>query len=154
VTLFIPPTIDPPAHPLGVMASLRAVRRNTLSVLPAITYTQEIVSGITGPGRWHMVQGPEGLKRVFLDNVENYPKSEVMIRMLRSAVGKSLFTSEGVVRWRWQRRAFAPVFASRNVRSLAPMITKTAAVNPLRIAGRLSLATLGRSCLLNETRNP
>lgn len=88
MTLFIPPTIDPPAHPLGVMASLRAVRRNTLSVLPAITYTQEIVSGITGPGRWHMVQGPEGLKRVFLDNVENYPKSEVMIRMLRSAVGE------------------------------------------------------------------
>ena len=44
-----------------------------------------------------MVQGPEGLKRIFLDNVDNYPKSEVMIRMLRPAVGYSLFTSEGAI---------------------------------------------------------
>ena len=133
MTLFSPPTIEPPTRPLGVIASLRAVRRNALSVLPAITYTQEIVSGTTGLGRWHMVQGPDGLKRVFLDNVENYPKSEVMIRMLRSAVGESLFTSEGP-RWRWQRRAIAPVFASRNVRLLAPLMTKTAERASARIA--------------------
>ena len=30
------------------------------------------------------------MRRVFLDNVENYPKSEVMVRMLRPAVGDSL----------------------------------------------------------------
>jgi hypothetical protein len=29
-----------------------------------------------------MVQGPAGMRRVFLDNAANYPKSEVMIRML------------------------------------------------------------------------
>ena len=101
---FIPPTIAPPTEELGVIASLRAVRRNVLSVLPDLSYTQPIVSGRTGPARWHMVQGAEGLKRVFLDNVGNYPKSAVMIRMLRPAVGASLFTSEDAD-WRWQRRA-------------------------------------------------
>ncbi|MGR3342185.1 MAG: cytochrome P450 [Paracoccaceae bacterium] len=125
MTNFVPPTINPPAYPLGIFASLRAVRRNVLSILPGIAFTQPIVTGRTGPARWHMVQGPEGLKRVFLDNVENYPKSEVMIRMLRSAVGSSLFTSEGP-QWRWQRRAIAPVFALRNVSALAPIMTRTA----------------------------
>ena len=133
MTAFIPPTIDAPREPLGVLASLRAVQKNALSILPSISFTQPIVSGRTGLGHWHMVQGPEGLRRIFLDNVDNYPKSEVMIRMLRSAVGESLFTSEGP-RWRWQRRAIAPVFATRNVRSLAPMMTQTAERATTRIA--------------------
>ncbi|MFP4537674.1 MAG: cytochrome P450 [Dichotomicrobium sp.] len=131
--MYIPPTVEPPDRPLGVFGSLRAARRNALSVIPEIAYTQEIVSGTTGPGRWHMVQGPEGMKRVFLDNVGNYPKSEVMIRMLRPAVGRSLFTSEGD-EWRWQRRAIAPVFTARNVGALAPMMTKTAERAAVRIA--------------------
>lgn len=133
VSSYTPPTIDPPERPLGVLASLRAMRNNVLSIIPAIAYTQEIVSGVTGPGRWHMVQGPEGLRRVFLDNADNYPKSEVMIRMLRPAVGKSLFTSEGD-EWRWQRRAIAPVFTARNVKSLAPVMTQTAE----RVSARIS----------------
>lgn len=132
---YIPPTIAPPTKELGVIASLRAVRRNVLSVLPDLSYVQPMVSGRTGPSRWHMVQGPEGMKRIFLDNAENYPKSEVMIRMLRSAVGESLFTSEGPA-WRWQRRAIAPVFSTRNVRTLAPMMTATAERAAERIAAQ------------------
>jgi len=129
---FTPPTVQPPGRPLGVFASLRAVRHNVLNVLPAISFTQPIVSGTTGPARWHMVQGAEGMRRVFLDNVANYPKSEVMIRMLRPAVGASLFTSEGDA-WRWQRRAIAPVFSARNVKALAPMMTGTAERAAVRI---------------------
>ena len=130
---FVPPTVTPPDRPLGVLASVRAVRRNVLNIIPEIAYTQPIVTGRTGPARWHMVQGPEGLRRIFLDNADNYPKSEVMIRMLRPAVGSSLFTAEGA-EWRWQRRAIAPVFAARNVAALAPMMTKTAERASARVA--------------------
>ncbi|QDY71237.1 cytochrome P450 [Qingshengfaniella alkalisoli] len=133
MTRFVPPTVEPPAKVLGVWSSLRAVRRNVLSILPAISYTQPIVTGTTGPARWHMVQGPEAMRQVFLDNAHNYPKSEVMIRMLRPAIGSSLFTSEGAD-WRWQRRAIAPVFSARNVSTLAPLMTQTAD----RTARRLS----------------
>lgn len=143
---FVPPTVDPPNKPLGVLASVRAVRRNVLGVLPGISFTQPIVSGTTGGARWHMVQGPEGLKRIFLDNVQNYPKSEVMIRMLRSAVGASLFTSEGA-HWRWQRRAIAPVFSSRNVRALAPMMTETAERASARLAASDGPAEMVREML-------
>jgi cytochrome P450 len=134
VKRFVPPTVTPPGRPLGVLASAREVRRNVLGIIPEISYTQPIVTGSTGPARWHMVQGPEGLKRIFLDNVDNYPKSEVMIRMLRPAVGSSLFTSEGAP-WRWQRRAIAPVFSARHVAALAPVMTATAERAAARLAG-------------------
>lgn len=146
MTTFVPPTIKPPEKPLGILASVRAVRRNVLSIIPAISFTQPIVTGTTGSARWHMVQGPEGLKRILLDNVGNYPKSEVMIRMLRSAVGSSLFTSEGA-QWRWQRRAIAPVFSSRNVRSLAPVMTETAERATTRIAAATGPAEMVREML-------
>ncbi len=130
-----PPTVPPTTRPLSALQSLRAARRNVLELIPEIAYRQPIVSGRMA-ARWHMVQDPAALRRIFLDNVDNYPKSEVMVRMLRPAVGDSLFTSEGDS-WRWQRRAVAPVFAHRNVVALAPMMTATAerATERLRQSG-------------------
>ena len=55
---FVPPGVEPPEHPLNVLESLRAVRRNVLEVLPDLSYVQPIVSGRTGTGHWHMVQDP------------------------------------------------------------------------------------------------
>jgi cytochrome P450 len=131
---------------LGVLESVRAVRANVLGILPGISFAQPIVTGTMGPARWHMVQGPEGLRRIFLDNVDNYPKSEVMIRMLRSAVGASLFTSEGD-EWRWQRRAIAPVFAARNVAALAPVMTQTAERASQRLCAADGTAEMVREML-------
>jgi cytochrome P450 len=129
----LPPTVAPPRRPLSVFETIRAARRNVLEIIPALSYRQPIVSGRFGTARWHMVQDPGALRRIFLDNVDNYPKSEIMLRMLRPAVGDSLFTSDGES-WRWQRRAVAPVFAQRNVAALAPVMTATAE----RAAQRLS----------------
>ena len=145
-TLFTPPTVTPPPRPLGVLGSALAARRNALNIIPAFAYDVPILTGKTGPSRWHMVQGPEGLRRVFLDNVDNYPKSEVMIRMLRPAVGSSLFTAEGA-QWRWQRRAIAPVFTARNVEALAPLMTATAERAAARITGRARRVEIVREML-------
>ncbi len=127
------PHIDPHRTPLSMLQSLRAARRNVLEIIPAVCYIQPMITGRMG-SRWHMVQDPSAMKRIFLDNTAAYPKSEVMNRMLRPAVGNSLFTSEGA-EWRWQRRAVAPVFAQRNVVALAPMMTATAERACERLAG-------------------
>lgn len=126
------PNIEPHRQPLSIWQSVRAAQRNVLEVIPAICYVQPMITGWMG-SRWHMVQDPAALKRIFLDNAANYPKAEVMNRMVRPAVGNSLFTAEGAA-WRWQRRAVAPVFAQRNVTALAPVMTATAE----RAAERLS----------------
>ena len=130
-TKVLPPTVAPPTRPLSVLQSIRAARRNVLEIIPELAYRQPMLSGRMG-SRWHMVQNPGALRRVLLDNVENYPKSEVMLRMLRPAVGDSLFTSEGDS-WRWQRRAVAPVFAQRKVTALAPDSTDQLSECPFSI---------------------
>ncbi|WP_206524678.1 cytochrome P450 [Devosia sp. 1566] len=133
---ILPPHVEPHRKPLSILQSVRAARRNVLEIIPAIAYQQPIVSGRMGAARWHMVQDPASLRRIYLDNAANYPKSEVMLRMLRPAIGNSLFTAEGAD-WRWQRRAVAPVFAQRNVTALAPVMTATAerAAQRLHTAG-------------------
>ena len=101
-----------------------AARRNVLELIPALSYRQPIVSGELLM-RWHMLADPAGMKRVMLDNLSNYPKSEIMRRMLRPAIGDSLFNADGAD-WKWQRQAVAPVFTHRNVLALAPAMTATA----------------------------
>jgi len=146
------PNIAPHSAPMNMLQSLQAARRNALEVIPAICYAQPMISGRMGQ-RWHMVQDPVALKRIFLDNADNYPKSEAMLRMVRPAVGDSLFTSDGAS-WRWQRRAVAPVFAQRNVVALAPFMTATAEraadrmadSNPLDIVSEMLSATFDVIC--------
>ena len=107
-------------------------RRNVLEIIPALAYRQPIVSGEMLV-RWHMLADPAGMKHVMLDNLANYPKSEIMRRMLRPAIGESLFNADGAD-WKWQRQAVAPVFTHRNVVALAPAMTATAERASQRLA--------------------
>ncbi len=118
-------------------------RRNVLEIIPALAYRQPIVSGEMLV-RWHMLADPAGMKHVMLDNLANYPKSEIMRRMLRPAIGESLFNADGVD-WKWQRQAVAPVFTHRNVVALAPAMTATAE----RVSQRLA-ACGGRAEIVSE----
>jgi cytochrome P450 len=109
---------------LSRLQTALVARRNVLEIIPALAYRQPIVSGEMLM-RWHMLADPAGMKHVMLDNLANYPKSEIMRRMLRPAIGNSLFNADGAD-WKWQRQAVAPVFTHRNVTALAPAMTATA----------------------------
>ena len=146
------PTVAEPFIPIGAPVHRRrlsrletalAARRNVLELIPALSYRQPIVSGEMLM-RWHMLADPAGMKRVMLDNLSNYPKSEIMRRMLRPAIGDSLFNADGPD-WKWQRRAVVPVFTHRNVLALAPAMTRTAA----RARDRLA-ASSGRAEMVGE----
>lgn len=119
-------------RPLGILASLRAARRNLLEIIPAIATRAPIISGNTG-ARWHMVMDPDALRHILKDRVEDYPKSLVTKLILGPAVGEGLFVAEGA-EWRWQRRAASPVFAARNMEALAPVMQAAARASAERIA--------------------
>ena len=118
-------------QPLGMLKSLAAARNNVLSIIPYIATQQPVVSGTTGV-RWHMLMDPDAIRRVLLEGLENYPKSDVTKNLLRPAIGESLFIAEGA-HWRWQRRAAAPVFSHRNVSALAPVMSAAAEASLARI---------------------
>ena len=127
-----------PAHvrlatePLGIFGSLKAARNNLLAILPELAVRQPMVSGRTGI-RWHMVMEPGAIRRILLEEVDNYPKSRATKNILRPAIGDSLFIAEDA-HWRWQRRAAAPVFSHRNVMNLAPVMSAAATRSAERIA--------------------
>ncbi|MEP6829789.1 MAG: cytochrome P450 [Rhizomicrobium sp.] len=132
-TQFIP--VSAPVHRrrLSRLQTAFIARRNVLEIIPSYAYRQPIVSGDILV-RWHMMADPAGMKRVMLDNLANYPKSEIMRRMLRPAIGESLFNADGAD-WKWQRQAVAPVFTHRNVVALAPAMSATAERAIARLAG-------------------
>lgn len=148
---FKPVHVAPVVRPMSTAEVAMAARRNVLSTIPGLAYVQPIVSGTTAGLRWHHVTDPEALKRILLDRVDAYPKSKTTQRLLRPAIGSSIFTAEGE-EWRWQRRAAAPIFNHRKMVALSPMMSAAGA----RTADRLCAAVdrgyggVGVACVMEE----
>lgn len=131
-----PVKVAPATRQLSIAETVRTARRNVLEIVPSLVFRQPMVSGVT-VARWHMVADPDSLERIFKDRVENYPKSPVTKRLLKPAIGDSLFNADGA-HWRWQRRAAAPVFAHRHLVALAPTMTEAAARSARRIGEEMA----------------
>lgn len=135
------PRIEPPkvavaTAPLSILETVRKARRNVLEIVPALAFRQPMITGVT-VARWHMVMDPDSLERILKDRVEDYPKSPVTKRLLRPAIGESLFIAEGA-HWRWQRRAAAPVFAHRHLVALSPFMSAAAERSAARIGEEMA----------------
>ena len=82
-----------------------------------------------------MVSDPAAVRRVFLDNVANYRKDAVQLRVLRPGLGNGLLTVEGEA-WKAQRRSLAPLFSPRQVAAFAPAMHRVARASAEAIAER------------------
>lgn len=122
----LPPVPVPPARALPIWRAIGVARRNTLAVIPARAF-QAPVFDQSNPilGRSFLVSDPEGVKRVLLDEVANYPKSEFQNRIFAAAFGDGILTSAGET-WRAHRRLMAPAFDPRSVEGHVPMMAATA----------------------------
>jgi cytochrome P450 len=127
----MPATVAAPPKPLGFWRSYRAARRNVLEMIPEPAYREPIVAGGRRAG-WIMVMDPPWLEHVLRVREVSYPRSAATIRILKPREGDSLFTADRAT-WRWQRRAMAPIFQSRNLRGLAPAMTGAAEATTARI---------------------
>jgi len=117
--LFVPPRPAPPASELGLYRFLIAVRTNALQIWPKSAYELDAVVG-SALGRTRLlINAPDAIHRVLVENTANYRRSSASIRILRPIVGQGLLLSEGED-WRHQRRTIAPAMAPRVV----PMIAR------------------------------
>jgi len=110
----------PPPKRTGIRLS--QPRDNPFESIPLIAYERPVWKQLSPFGRSWMVNDPAGLKRVLLDNVANYPKSEMERRAFRALLGDGLLSLEGE-KWRTHRRLMAPSFDPRSVSSYTPAIT-------------------------------
>ena len=105
---------------------LRAVRDNTLATYPPEAFDEDIIERRLLWRRSFIINEPNAIRHVLLDNAANYAKSELTRRLLEPGLGRGLLTSEGET-WRRHRRIMAPAFDPRSVISYAPIMTEVTA---------------------------
>lgn len=113
----------PRATPPGPLQLLQAIRNNPLEAWSHDAYERPYIVNQRFGRFFLMLSDPEGIKRVLLDNVQNYRKGEPQQRRLRPALGQGLLTAEGD-HWRAQRRAAAPMFQHKKLLSFAPAMVE------------------------------
>jgi len=131
--LFVPPRPEPPAQSLPWYRFFAAVRTNALGMWPRFAYERDIISGATLRRRSFLVNSPDAIHRVLVENTANYRRSAATIRILRPIVGDGLFLSEGED-WRHQRRTIAPALAPRVVPMLARHVAAATEATIARLA--------------------
>ena len=62
---------------------------------------------------------PDAIRHVLVDNYENYTRTPAGLRVLRPMLGEGLLIAEGRA-WKHQRRTLAPAFTPRAVATLVP----------------------------------
>ncbi len=77
-------------------------------------------------GTVHLVNDPGFIGHVMLGNHENYVKPDFIQLVLKSGIGRGLFTAEGA-HWRAQRKIVAPTFAPSALTGLNAQIAEAAA---------------------------
>jgi cytochrome P450 len=122
---LVPPS--PPRAPEGmnVLGRISAMRKSMIGTWGQPAYEEDIIQGrFFGHGSF-ILNTPDAIRHVLVDNYENYTRTPPGMRVLRPVLGEGLLISEGRA-WKHQRRTLAPAFTPRAVVTLIPhMIAAT-----------------------------
>src|SRR5690242_4620464 len=116
--LLIPPVPPRPHHDLSLLQFLRAVRTNALTLWTETAYQEQALSHRFLGRTQMLINAPEAIHHVLVDNPTNHRRSPASIRILRPITGYGLLLSEGED-WRRQRRIIGPALAPRSLPILA-----------------------------------
>jgi cytochrome P450 len=116
---LVPPS--PPRAPDNMTAfgRLAALRRSPINSWGQRAYEDDIVRGRFFGHSSFILNIPDTIRHVLVDNYENYTRTPAGIRVLRPMLGEGLLIAEGRA-WKHQRRTLAPAFTPRAVASLIP----------------------------------
>ncbi len=92
-----------------------------LLTLPRDCYTRDVVAVPIGRRPVVIVNDPALIRRLFIDDREHYPKSDLMVAGLRPLLGDGVLISSGAA-WEHDRRMLAPAFEQMRLAKLFPMM--------------------------------
>ena len=153
-----------PSRELSFPEFLRAIRSNALGMWTEAAYRDDVVVRRLIGRSTILINAPDAIHRVLVENPGNYRRSPASIRILRPITGNGLLLSSGD-EWRLQRRTIAPALAPRTLPVLTRHIvlcTQEAVatlgaqadqpVDLLAAMQNLALEIAGRSMFSLETR--
>src|SRR5262245_8784840 len=136
-----PPRPELPADELSWYGVLVAVRTTALAIFPRAAYQDDVLFQSFLGRRRILLNAPEAIQRVLVDNIANYRRTPATIRILSPLIGAGLFLSEGED-WRHQRRTIAPALAPRVLPMLARHVVSTTDEAIARLAAERSAVDL------------
>lgn len=116
---LVPPS--PPRAPDNMTAfgRLLAMRESPIATWSHRAYEEDVLQGRFFGHSSFILNTPDTIRHVLVDNYENYRRTPAGIRVLRPMLGEGLLISEGRA-WKHQRRTLAPAFTPRAVMTLVP----------------------------------
>ncbi|MFE1602386.1 cytochrome P450 [Methylobacterium sp. ID0610] len=115
----------PPETPLGPFRLIRTIVRNPIEAWPRAVYRDPVYTSSFLGRETLFVMDPALVRAVLVDQAESFEKSEVLRRALSPALGDAILTADGA-RWRWQRRAAAPIFRNERIMRFLPAMIAAA----------------------------
>src|SRR5947209_1312828 len=104
---------------MGLFGRIAAMRENVIASWGQRAYQEDIVRSRFFGRSSFILNAPDAIRHVLVDNYENYTRTPTAFRVLRPVLGEGLLIAEGRA-WKHQRRTLAPAFTPRAVASLAP----------------------------------
>ena len=116
---LVPPR--PPRAPdnMSAFGRMKAMRQSAIATWGQRAYEDEIIQGRFFGRSSFILNTPDAIRHVLVDNYENYTRTPAGIRVLRPVLGQGLLIAEGKA-WKHQRRTLAPAFTPRAVSTLVP----------------------------------
>ncbi|MGA2054216.1 MAG: cytochrome P450 [Bradyrhizobium sp.] len=116
---LVPPS--PPRAPESMTAfqRLAAMRESAIGTWGQRAYEDDIVRGRFFLHSSFILNTPDAIRHVLVDNYENYSRTPAGFRVLRPMLGEGILIAEGRA-WKHQRRTLAPAFTPRAVGTLVP----------------------------------
>jgi len=120
---LVPPS--PPRRTMGLLRRMAAMRKNAIDTWGPRSYEEDVIQTRFFGRNSFIVNAPDAIRHVLVDNYENYVRTPAAIRVLKPMLGDGLLIAEGRT-WKHQRRTLAPAFTPRAVNTLVPhMIAAT-----------------------------
>ena len=122
---LVPPSPPRASETMTAFGRMAVMRESVIATWGQRAYEEDIIRGRFFGRSSFILNTPDSIRHVLVDNYENYVRTPAGIRVLRPVLGEGLLISEGRA-WKHQRRTLAPAFTPRAVATLVPhMIAAT-----------------------------
>ena len=116
---LVPPCPRRAPEDMSTFGRIAAMRDSVISSWGPRAYQEDIIQARFFLRSNFIVNRPDAIKHVLVDNYENYTRTAPGIRVLRPVLGQGVLVAEGRA-WKHQRRTLAPAFTPRAVATLLP----------------------------------
>ena len=116
---LVPPSPPRASDNMTAIGRMAAMRVSPIGTWGQRAYEEDIIQGRFFGRSSFILNTPDAIRHVLVDNYENYTRTPAGIRVLRPMLGEGLLIAEGRA-WKHQRRTLAPAFTPRAVASLVP----------------------------------